>query len=287
MFKCTDCSKEYIEHPGYCDCGNDQFEEIFEAGYPEEYTDNAVYDDSQDYYDDYDDNAQGYDTSYDDGYADSYEDDYEEEYVPPVKLKKSKSKKSSKKKGITNSDKIGIGVFAVCIVLSILAFIFIGAGKTSNAGKDSSGKPLLVKDYSIPVKIDQIWDNTLPAGAPSAAKVDPSKILNTKLSSLDTEMNAYLISLAQAMINAWDRSSITGNGVTQLEFLIQTDGTLAGKKIYKFSGNKTLDASVGKIITSFGKFQVPPTSYKQEIIIVSFSSNNGSMKAYYPNVKVK
>ena len=72
-----------------------------------------------------------------------------------------------------------------------------------------------------------------------------------------------------------------------MEFKIQNDGTVAGKKIYKFSGNKTLDGSVAKLISEFGKFQTPPSSYKDEIIIISFSSNNGSLKANYPNVKIK
>jgi len=284
MFRCTDCFKEYAQNPGYCDCGNDQFEEIIDSSYSDDgYDDNAAYAQPQDqqYYDD------SYDDSYDDGYSDSYDDGYEEEYVPVPKLKKRPRKKQEKKKkALTTMDKVGIGVFAVCIILSILAFIFIGGNKSS-ANKDSSGKPLLVKDYSIPADINKIWDSSLPASAFSAEKIDPNKILNTKLNSIDSEMNAYLISLAQAMIDGWDRNGINGNGVTQLEFLIQSDGTLAGKKIYKFSGNKSLDDSVGKIITTFAKFQVPPSSYNQEIIIISFSAKNGSMKAYYPNVKVK
>ena len=28
MFKCTECEKEFIIKPQYCDCGNDLFEEI-------------------------------------------------------------------------------------------------------------------------------------------------------------------------------------------------------------------------------------------------------------------
>ncbi|MCR5261515.1 MAG: TonB C-terminal domain-containing protein [Candidatus Gastranaerophilales bacterium] len=283
MFRCTDCYKEYPEHPGYCECGNDQFEEIVVAD---------SYDDGQ--YDDYNQQGASQNGYYNDGYSDGYSDDYsngyddgyyEEQYQPVPKLKKRPSRKKTKK-NITLFDKIGIGVFCVCIILSILALIFIGAGK-NQPGKDSSGKVILQKNYSIPVNIDEIWDNTLAASGPSAATVNPNKILNTKLKSIDSELNAYLISLAQAMINSWDRSGITGNGVTQMEFKIQSDGTVAGKKIYKFSGNKSLDGSVAKIISDFGKFQTPPSSYKEEIIIIAFSSNNGAQKAYFPNVTVK
>ena len=71
-----------------------------------------------------------------------------------------------------------------------------------------------------------------------------------------------------------------------MEFVVDKSGTIVGKKIYKYSGNKTLDDSVNKLISTFGKYQIPPSSYDQEIIIISFSAKNGSMKAYYPNVKV-
>ena len=187
-------------------------------------------------------------------------------------------------------DKVGIGVFALCILLSILAFIFVGkdSGNDSNAmiGTDQNGGSTLVKNYSIPTNIDAIWDSTEAPQSPSAAKVDPNKILNTKLGSIDQEMNTFLIGMAQAMIDNWDRNGITGNGVTQMEFVVDKSGSIVGKKIYKYSGNKTLDDSVNKLIATFGKFQIPPSSYNQEIIIISFSAKNGSMKAYYPNVKV-
>ena len=187
-------------------------------------------------------------------------------------------------------DKVGIGVFALCILLSILAFIFVGkdSGNDSNAmiGTDQNGGSTLVKNYSIPTNIDAIWDSTEAPQSPSASKVDPNKILNTKLGSIDQEMNTFLIGMAQAMIDNWDRNGITGNGVTQMEFVVDKSGSIVGKKIYKYSGNKTLDDSVNKLIATFGKFQIQTSSYNQEIIIISFSAKNGSMKAYYPNVKV-
>ncbi|MBQ2645540.1 TonB C-terminal domain-containing protein [bacterium] len=267
MFRCTDCYKEYSNHPGYCECGNDQFEEILETNFVEQ--------------------SNSYQDFNEDNYDEEY-DDYEEQYIPDPapKLKRKPVSKKSKKKSYSTFDKIGVGVFVVCIILSILSFIFIGAGQTNNNTKNSS-KTSMNKNYNIPVDIDKIWDNTPITGSVSASTVTPGKLLNTKLNSLDSEMNSYLMSLAQAMIDSWDRKNITGDGVTQMEFKIQSDGTIAGRKIYKFSGNKSLDNSVGMLINNFGKFQVPPSSYNQEIIIISFSSKNGSQKAYYPNVKIK
>lgn len=260
MFRCTDCGKEYETNPGYCDCGNDQFEEI----------------------------AFQQNEQFENDYSDSEYDD-EDFYVPAPKLSYTKNigqKVPEKKKELSNSDKVGIAVFSVCIFLSILVFVFVGSGN-KKPHNPNGGKTVLKKDYSIPVSIDSIWDSRVAYAPPSAEKVDPSKILNTKLQSLDGEMNSYLMNLAEAMIAGWDRSGITGNGITQLEFRIENDGSIVGKKIFKYSGNKTLDNSVGMLSSSFSRFQTPPSSYKKEIIILSFSSNNGVQKAYYPNVKKK
>lgn len=296
MFRCTDCNKEYEVNPGYCDCGNDQFEEIIDSVPSQQYDDG--------YSDGYDDGSYGndgyndYNDGYNDGYADDGYGDYDAQYQQPYPNQQYQQpyqqpyghKKVKHKKPLSMMDKVGIGVFALCILLSILAFIFVGkdSGNDSNAmiGTDQNGGSTLVKNYSIPTNIDAIWDSTEAPQSPSAAKVDPNKILNTKLGSIDQEMNTFLIGMAQAMIDNWDRNGITGNGVTQMEFVVDKSGSIVGKKIYKYSGNKTLDDSVNKLIATFGKFQIPPSSYNQEIIIISFSAKNGSMKAYYPNVKV-
>ncbi len=296
MFRCTDCNKEYEVNPGYCDCGNDQFEEIIDSVPSQQYDDG--------YSDGYDDGSYGndgyndYNDGYNDGYADDGYGDYDAQYQQPYPNQQYQQpyqqpyghKKVKQKKPLSMMDKVGIGVFALCILLSILAFIFVGkdSGNDSNAmiGTDQNGGSTLVKNYSIPTNIDAIWDSTEAPQSPSAAKVDPNKILNTKLGSIDQEMNTFLIGMAQAMIDNWDRNGITGNGVTQMEFVVDKSGSIVGKKIYKYSGNKTLDDSVNKLIATFGKFQIPPSSYNQEIIIISFSAKNGSMKAYYPNVKV-
>lgn len=282
MFRCTDCNKEYEVNPGYCDCGNDQFEEIADN------TNNQQFDG---YSDGYDDGNYGYNDGYNDNYNDGYAGDgygnYNNQYQQPYQNQqyqqpyhKSGHKKIKQKKPMTMMDKIGIGVFSLCIFLSILAFIFIGkdSGKESNAmiGTDTNGESAMVKNYSIPTNIDSIWDSTEAPAAPSAAKVDPNKILNTKLGSIDQEMNTFLIGMAQAMIDNWDRNGITGNGVTQMEFFVDKNGSIVGKKLYKYSGNKTLDNSVNKLISTFDKYQIPPSSYDQEIIIISFSAKNGS-----------
>ena len=36
MFKCTECNAEYEQRPDYCECGNDNFEEVIEEDYYDE-----------------------------------------------------------------------------------------------------------------------------------------------------------------------------------------------------------------------------------------------------------
>ena len=308
MFRCLDCYKEYEVHPGYCDeCGSDQFEEVpdnvgqativndgqydnrqyndgYTDGYADEYADDGYYDDGQNYQQNGAYVETGYAQSYSDNGEYGYQEEYQEEYVPPVKLKKKKKKKKKPKKQ-TMSVKIGIGVFALCIVLSICAFIFIGAGKeyadNSGAQKDR------VKDYTIPTSINAIWDSTPPKAAPSAASVHPSKILNTKLDSIDEELRNYVMNIAREMTEAWVKDGIQGDGITQIEFIVNKQGKLVGKKIYKFSGNKSLDDSIGRLINDYTDYQTPPSSYNEEVIILSFKSNDGALTAFIPKMSAK
>lgn len=273
MFRCTDCYKEYTQHPGFCECGNDQFEEI------QDYAD-----DQNGYYDDgYSDG--GYDDGYDDGYSDgNYGYQQPQQQYQPMPRKKAPLKKK-KKKAMSTSDMVGVGVFCICIVLSMLAFIFIGAGKTT-ASKDSSGKPLLEKNYSIPSDINTLWDDTLPNQAVTAANVDRNELINAKLkdNSVDEATLAFLKEIGKAIVDIWNRDGITGDGVAEMEFRVQPDGSISGRKMYKYSGNKTLDDSVTAIINDFKRFQMPPSSYNNEIIVVAFSSKNGSTNLYYPKM---
>lgn len=293
MFRCLDCYKEYEVHPGFCDeCGSDQFEEV-----PDNVGQGEIVDGNGQYADGYDDYADdgyynqqgqypqnGYaQTSYSQTYSDDgyYEEDYQQEYVPPApKLKKKKKKSKKKEKKKTIADQIGLPVFIICIVLSICALIFIGAGQ--KFADNSSAQKERVKDYTIPTSINSIWDSTPPKAAPSASSVHPSKILNTKLDSIDEELRNYIVNIAGEMSRAWVKDGIQGDGVTQIEFIVNKQGKLVGKKIYKFSGNKSLDDSIGRLINDYTDYQTPPSSYKEEVIILSFKSNNGSLTAFIP-----
>ena len=59
------------------------------------------------------------------------------------------------------------------------------------------------------------------------------------------------------------------------------------KKVFKPSGNKSLDDSVAKYLDTFKTVTPPPESYNQETIILTFKSVNGISRAIIPSVKTK
>lgn len=272
MFRCTDCGKEYTINPGYCeDCGNDQFEEIQTVagnGY-DDYSDDGYSD--EEYYDDYNNQQQ-----------------YQVNYITPQRNIKGKSKKApAKKKGMSKSDQVGIGVFSVCLILGLVILIsgFTGGSKKPSS-KNNGDKPLLTKNYTIPNDINSIWDSTPPSGKPNSLKT-PDKIINARINELDPELKKYLAELLDDMVSNWNRSGIEGNGIAQMEFKLNPIGALDSKKLTRISGNTSLDSSVDALMKEYNTYVAPPSSYKQEYIIISFSSKNGTLKAYFPKVTIK
>ena len=249
MYKCTDCDKIYTENPGYCECGNDAFIEI---------------------------------------------PDVQQTFVQPeyqqneatVQLQRTvrKIKKKTKqpaKKPLSKQDIAGYIIFAVCIILSIFAWIFIGYGQKSTS--KSGGKPVLVKNTNIPVNIDDVWDSSVPATKP----VDPKTVLNTKLANVDSKLSSYLNDLINDINLNWDKTGVSGDGTYSYEFSINKEGGVTNKKVFKTSGNKSLDDSVAKYVNGLNTVAPPPETYKQETIIVSFKCVNGIARAFIPSVKTK
>ena len=88
MYRCKECHAEYDEYPDFCDCGNDEFEEIIDEGYKKNTTSN-----DEDYYN---------------------EDD--EDKLTPHELAEIEEEKLEKKK---SSIAVGISII-LCILILIL-----------------------------------------------------------------------------------------------------------------------------------------------------------------------
>ena len=249
MYKCTDCDKIYNENPGYCECGNDEFIEIPDV--QQSYS-QPVYQQPQ------------------------------VSVQPRRTVKKVKKKaKTPPKKTMSKQDLIGYIVFSICIILSIFAWIFIGFGQ--KPATKSGGKPIHVKNLNVPANIDDIWDSSTP----KVVQVDPKSVLNTKLSEIDSKLSSYLNDIVNDINLNWDKTGVSGDGSYSYEFSINKDGGLANKKVFKPSGNKTLDDSASKYIETLKTVAPPPESYNQETIIVTFKSANGIARAIIPSVKTK
>lgn len=132
MFICTECKAKYEQKPEYCDCGNNIFEEIV---------------------------------------------DIKEEPVLPKEFKKESAIQSDKSKPsfleqypeikrFTNSlDVLSTSIFVVCIILSILAWVFIGR-ENPNVSQHikivgQTQQTIKKKQQQLP-NVDSFWNNPKP-----------------------------------------------------------------------------------------------------------------------------
>lgn len=156
MYKCKDCGSEYIDKPEYCDCGNNSFEEIVTQDSAEEFV---------------------------------------EKDIEKVNPKKNFFEQYPKLKEFLNSlDIISTSIFALCLILSMLAWIFIGK---DDSHIKSSTKPThhlqkQVKQENIP-DLDSFWNDTSSVEKPKIEEPSPievpTPIPNTAPSEPVSELN--------------------------------------------------------------------------------------------------
>lgn len=141
MYKCKDCGAEYIDKPEYCDCGNNSFEEIV-----------AI---------------------------DSIEKSDEND-VPIQSSKKSFFEQYPKLKEIWNAlDVLSTSIFVLCLILSVLAWVFIGKDDSSSKTENRPTHHLQkqIKQENIP-DIDSFWNDT-----PSVEKPQVEEPLQNEVST--------------------------------------------------------------------------------------------------------
>jgi len=139
MFICTECKTKFANKPQYCDCGNDIFnEESLDAASKEEF----LLDD--------DILADGY----------SSKKSFVEQY-PQIK------------RFLDSADAVSASIFALCIFLSILSWIFIGR---ENPNMKKAHAPVKLEHKQRIKKIpslDAFWDNSHPAQTSQPSEVQP------------------------------------------------------------------------------------------------------------------
>lgn len=147
MFKCSECGAEFEKKPDYCDCGNNIFDEI--KNLKEEKKEETKESKTENSYK-----------------KENVKKSFFEQYPTIEKFKDS-------------LDTLSVSIFAICILFSILAWIYIGYGSDEKQNTQKHSKPAVrqTEPKDMP-DIDSIWDSTKPAEkkSPNEAEEIPSKV---------------------------------------------------------------------------------------------------------------
>lgn len=124
MYICSECGNEYKEKPKYCDCGNDIFINTEDKNNDE--SDFEIETDE----------------------SDEIEDDFEEDEATVQRHRNFRKRTSSP---------IGLAIFIICLILSLLVLFVIGNPKKDKSTEEISKE--VQEKIEIP-SIDSYWDNT-------------------------------------------------------------------------------------------------------------------------------
>ena len=246
MYRCTECHAEYEEFPEYCDCGNDQFEEI----------------------------------------TDETEEYEEEEIQKPVSKKNKRKEPELTEEELEEleeekKDKIkSLIAAAVILILCIVVFVVPPhkkkkIEKAKNEAQTQSAKLPSVSTY---------WDDSLPRAFKKEDPLANLPLLNENFAGISSELREYLVSIGREFNKKWDTSSVEGTGTCKVQFIINKEGGLDTKTIIASSNNSNLNDSVSLLLTNITGFDMPPDDYRGEKIYIIFSiDSNGQSKVSYPS----
>ncbi|MBQ4123455.1 TonB C-terminal domain-containing protein [bacterium] len=246
MFRCTECNIEYTNCPDFCECGNDTFEEFFEEEIEEE--------------------------------------EYEEPVVRPKKKKKApklteeeleelEEEMLDRKKALIT---IGISLFISLILIFCPPHMQKKSEKVREQAKAANVKIPDVNSY---------WDNTVAYHSRKNDAYYALPILNKEFGSISTELREYLKKVGNEFYLRWEPSLVKGSGECKVTFTIDKEGNIDKKyaKITERSNNESLDDSVLMLLSKLNTFDIPPSDYKGERIIIAFKKDEtGVSKVYFP-----
>lgn len=154
MFKCKECGTEYKEKPDYCDCGNDEFDEIVSVVTPKE-TEKVQEEEIIE-------KPAPAQKSKNSG------------FIPQVKPRKTFSEQyPAISRFFQSIDPISGIIFLSCLILSVYVLLF--AWNVEEAVQTE--KEVVVSNKNIPSSIDKFWNNSLPV----IKKEVPEKIEEPKI----------------------------------------------------------------------------------------------------------
>ena len=261
MYRCTECKTEYTECPDFCDCGNDEFEEVYEEEQeiPQE-EDNSV----------------------EDGYG-------EEELIPPPGPPKRKKRKMTNEEAVEyfqeqKEKKKSLIAAGVILVLCLIALFVLPPHQKAKmeAVKDKVAQA----NVKIP-SVDTYWDDTLPSAFKKKDTLANLPVLNNHFREISPVLRDYLRDIGNEFDRKWDKTMIQAKDnksfTTLVVFTVDKEGILNVKRIVNKSHNDSLDDSVSLALTNFNSFQIPPEDYKGEKIYIAFNCDEqGNTSIKYP-----
>lgn len=169
MYKCTECGTEYEIKPDFCDCGNDEFEQIIPEKQEQFSTPAPAL-------------AQTVSETVKPQPASAYSEQAstKQAYTPPKAEKRTFSEQyPALSRFIQSLDPISVSIFGLCIVLSfVVIFCLWNVDENNIASSDTSAQNKEVTAKNIP-SIDKFWNNTPPAPQPQKTKQEITKPLET------------------------------------------------------------------------------------------------------------
>lgn len=143
MFKCKECGLEYNTKPDYCDCGNDEFEEIANTPILPNNTDEIKQEQVNE-----------------NNKIENIENKIHSENIIQKQNKRTFSEQYPEIAGFLSSIDLISGIFfIICLLLSVYVIMFAWNQPETTTVQEQN--PKITTSKTIP-PIDKFWDNTLP-----------------------------------------------------------------------------------------------------------------------------
>ena len=156
MYRCKECGAEYEEKPDYCDCGNDEFEEV--GVNIKELSASEIKHDE---------------IPTEKEFSNQTMPDKSIEEMPKVQAASAMNFQNTEPyipKRSSSIDSVSLTIFGMCILLSLYVIFFAWNGNINSTKTDTEIKTDNSANKNIP-PIEKIWNNALPV----AKKEEPKK----------------------------------------------------------------------------------------------------------------
>ncbi|MBO8430603.1 TonB C-terminal domain-containing protein [Spirochaetes bacterium] len=164
----------------------------------------------------------------------------------------------------SSADIFSVGIFLLCIILSILVLFFYNPVKPHRTHKTKPKPAVTTQSAQIP-DIDSVWDDT-PAYIPA--------------SQSGSALEIYKKSLQNMLNSNIQPKKFSGSGQCEIEFTVTTDGKLVNRKIFKHSGSDEFNNIIVNMLKNTNEHRIPPSDYLGEPFRGEVIVQDGLIKLY-------